>query len=289
MPEWPASTPTRCISKGWPFPPQTQELQLDEKWAFVYKKQEQCDPEDQADHTAGDCWDHVALDAEHRLVLGVVFGKRSATKIKNLLETVKEQLKGRVPRLVTSDQLSCYQTVLKLIWPSIPPLERDPRCQKRTRHKQPRHAPDPALNYATVCKQRKNGRVVSVQTKAVFGGAASLAAALNQSSASNAVNTSFVERHNATDRHRNARKARKTYRFSKDWRVHEAVGYFTYYTYNFCWCVRTLAQPIGETKSKPKNSKTKNQPRTPAMAAGLTDHVWELKEWLEYPIGGLSN
>ncbi|MDB4877279.1 MAG: hypothetical protein JWM41_3725 [Gemmatimonadetes bacterium] len=70
-------------------------MQLDEKWAFVYKKQDQCDPEDRADHTAGDCWDHVAFDAEHRLVLGVTFGKRSATRILTLLKQVKEQLGGR--------------------------------------------------------------------------------------------------------------------------------------------------------------------------------------------------
>jgi IS1 family transposase len=231
----------------------------------------------------------VAFDPEHRLVLGVVFGKRSATKIKNLLTSVKRQLQGRTPRLVTSDQLSAYQTVLKLIWPSIPVLEQDQRCTRRTQHKQQPHAPDPALNYATVCKQRKNGRVVAVETKAVFGDAASLAMALQQSSASSVVNTSFVERHNGTDRHRNARKARKTYRFSKDWQIHGEVGYFSYCTYNFCWCVRTLAQSIGEMKNPPRNSNTKHQPRTPAMAAGLTDHVWELKEWLEYPVAGLSN
>jgi len=227
----------------------------------------------------------VAFDPEHRLVLGVVFGKRSATRIKSLLQTVKEQLQGRVPSLVTSDQLSSYQTVLKLIWPAIVPLEPDPRSTRRTRYKQPpQTTADPALNYAMVCKERKNGRVVSVQTKSVFGGVQSLAAALTASSVSNTVNTSFVERHNGTDRHRNARKARKSYRFSKDWLIHEAAGYFTYYTYNFCWPVRTLAQPLEDCTGK-----AKYRPRTPAMAAGLTDHVWELNEWLEYPIAGLSN
>jgi IS1 family transposase len=226
----------------------------------------------------------VAFDPEHRLVLGVVFGKRSATRIKSLLETVKEQLEGRVPSLVTSDQLSSYQTVLKLVWPSTLPLQQDQRSTRRMRYKQPKRGPDPVLNYAMVCKERKNGRVVSVQTKAVFGSAASVDAALNQSSVSNTVNTSFVERHNGTDRHRNARKARKTYRFSKDWLIHQAAGYFTYYTYNFCWPVRTLAEPIENG-----DSKTKYRPQTPAMAAGLADHIWELKEWLEYPIAGLSN
>ena len=227
----------------------------------------------------------MAFDAEHRLVLGVTFGKRSATRILTLLKAVKEQLDGRVPSLVTSDEFSSYATVLKQVWRSAPAPEQDQRCKLRTKYKQPIGSPDPALNYATVCKERKNGRVVSVQTKAVFGDAVSLAAALDQSSASSAINTSFVERHNATDRHRNARKARRTYRFSKDWQIHQAVGYFTYYTYNFCWRVRTLAQPLPPDAT----SQAKNRPRTPAMAAGLTDHVWELKEWLERPIAGLSN
>jgi IS1 family transposase len=260
-------------------------VQLDEKWAFVYKKQDQCDPENQADHTAGDCWDHVAFDAEHRLVLGVIFGKRSATRILTLLERVKKQLDGRVPRLVTSDELASYQTVLKQVWRSAAAPEQDRRCKLRKKYKQPiPAAPDPALNYATVCKQRKNGRVVSVRADVVFGSRESVARSLKESSASGTINTSFVERHNATDRHRNARKARRSYRFSKDWQIHEAVGYFTYYTYNFCWRVRTLAQPLPDS-----NSQAKKRPRTPAMAAGLTDHVWELKEWLERPIAVLSN
>jgi hypothetical protein len=63
---------------------------------------------------------------------------------------------------------------------------------------------------------------------------------MNESSASHVVNTSFVERQTATARHRNARKGRKTYRFSKDWQVHEAMTYLTLYSYKFCRCVRTL-------------------------------------------------
>ena len=55
------------------------------------------------------------------------------------------------------------------------------------------------------------------------------------------MNTSFVERQNGTDRNRNARKIRKAYSFSKHWDVHEAITYFTLYSYNFCWPVRTLA------------------------------------------------
>jgi IS1 family transposase len=245
---------------------------LDEKWSFVYKKQAHCDLEDAGDHTKGDCWDHVAFDSEHRLVLGVEFGKRSSTKILKLMQRVRKQLGGRIPRLITSDEYSAYETVLDLVWnepdrprPSGQGKPR-PRKKRKKQHK---------LNYATVCKKREKGRVVSVETKVVFGTEQSVAQALRQSSVSSAINTSFLERHNGTDRHRNARKARRTYRFSKDWDIHEAVGYFSYYTYNFCWCVRTLAVT--------RKDEAKLQ-RTPAMAAGLTDHVWSLAEWLSYPV-----
>src|SRR6476646_5534841 len=97
------------------------------------------------------------------------------------------------------------------------------------------------LTYAVVEKTREKGRVVSIATRVVFGTMAAVIAALGMSKVSRAINTAFVERQNGTDRHRNARKARKTYRFSKDWRYHESVTYLTIYVYNFCWPVRTLA------------------------------------------------
>ena len=54
---------------------------MDEKWAFVGKKQKHCDDDDPADDRLGDQWDHVALDPEHRLVLSVVPGKRTAQNV----------------------------------------------------------------------------------------------------------------------------------------------------------------------------------------------------------------
>jgi hypothetical protein len=94
---------------------------------------------------------------------------------------------------------------------------------------------------------------------------------LEQSTVSDTINTSFIERHHGTDRGRNARK---TYKFSKDWRVHEAMTYFTLYSYNFCWAVRTL---------RVRGKDGHWQRRTPAMAAGLADHEWSLREWLTFP------
>ena len=89
---------------------------------------------------------------------------------------------------------------------------------------------------------------------------ASVATALGLSRVSRSIKTAFIERENGTDRHRNARKARRTYRFSKDWRHHEAAGYLSLYSDNFCWPVRTLAikTPGGD-----------QQRRSPAMAVGI--------------------
>ena len=108
----------------------------------------------------------------------------------------------------------------------------------------------------------------------IFGTIATVTAALALSTVSKAINTAFVERHHGTDRNRNGRKDRKTCCFSKDWQVHEAVTYFTMYTYNFCWPVRTL---------RVQRADGAWQKRTPAMIAGLADHVWSLAEWLTYP------
>ena len=99
--------------------------------------------------------------------------------------------------------------------------------------------------------------------------------ALEASGSSRAVNIAFVERFNGTDRHQNARKVRKSYRFSKDWDLHNAATCFTAYSYNFCWPVRTLRRRTVDGSWGPV--------RTPAMAARLADHPWGLEEWLMHP------
>jgi hypothetical protein len=108
----------------------------------------------------------------------------------------------------------------------------------------------------------------------VFGTAAAVLLALGLSKVSRAIDTVFVEREKGTDRHRNSRKGRKTYRFSRDWRYHEAVTYLTLYSYNFCWPVRTLSL---------KDEEGRRVARSPAMAAGSADHVWSMSEWLSLP------
>jgi hypothetical protein len=236
-------------------------VQLDEKWSFVAKKQKHTDPDREADWLKGDQWDQVALDPDSRLVLEVAVGPRTADSAVLLVEGVRDRLGGRVPELVVSDEYPVYAEVLLSVFGE---QEVPPRTGRPGRPAGPRVVPPAGLCYATVHKVREQGRVTAVEARVAFG----------EPGAGGRVSTSYLERQNATDRHRNARKGRKTYRFSKDWEVHEAMTCLTLFSYNFCWPVRTLR--LGDQESGYIQ-------RTPAMVAGLTDHIWSLEEWLTLP------
>jgi hypothetical protein len=213
----------------------------------------------------------VALDPDHRLVVGVVTGKRTAENTADLVRDFHRRTSGRLMDLITSDEYAPYRgAILEIYGETITP----PRTGKRGRPRKSYKVPPAGLTYATVHKTRSKGRVVKVEQRIIFGTAGDVKAALARSASSRAVNTSFVERQNGTDRHRNARKVRKSCGFSKDWSVHRAITFFTMYSYNFCWPVRTL---------RVKGEDGTWQRRTPAMAASLADHVWPLSEWLMLP------
>jgi len=264
--------PSASTTSGWLFPPSTRQVQCDEKWAFVAKKQCHCQADQPADAQRGDPWDHVAYDPEHRLVLSVVCGKRTAAHVRRLMADFKRRTQGRILDLITTDD---YRPYRKAIWDIYGRPWAPSRTHRRGRHS-PRtyRVPPPELNYAVLHKTRQHGRVVGLEQRIVLGQPAAVQAVLERSRGRGQINTALVERLHATDRHRNARKARKSYCFSKDWHLHQAATYFSLYSYNFCWPVRTL---------RTRGHDSHWHPCTPAMAAGLADHVWSLTEWVTFP------
>ena len=82
---------------------------MDEAWSFVAKKEKNCDEGEPEDRFRGDCWDHVAFDPEHGLVVSVVPGERTAESVQELVGDVKERLGGRIPGLITTDEYSAYE------------------------------------------------------------------------------------------------------------------------------------------------------------------------------------
>jgi IS1 family transposase len=237
----------------------------------VAKKQEHCDPANPADDNTGDWWDHTAYDSEHKLVLCVVPGTRDVENAEAVVADLKKRTEGRPLRLITSDDYRAYEGAIKQAYGEEVTTTPSGRARRQM---VPEKLPPPELTYATVEKRRRLGRVVEILVHLIFGTMAALAAALQRSKVSRRVNVSFLERYNATDRHKNARKVRKAYTFSKDWQVHESMTYFTMYSYNFCWPVRTL---------KHRDEWGRVRARSPAMAAGLADHVWTMREWITMP------
>ncbi len=222
-------------------------MQFDEKWAFVAKKQKNCDPDG---GTCGNGWDHVALDPETQLVVSSVVGKRTAGATHALVGDVHRRACDVTENLglapgVHLGGLGHIRSAGDVTADWAPP--------QRT------HGGAAGGTCATVRKERENNRVVAMSTRVVFETAVAVAAALVGSTVSHVVNTCFVERHNGTARNRCRRKARKGYAFSKDWDVHRAATVFRYFSYNLCWPARTL---------RVKGDDCRYRKRTPAMPPG---------------------
>lgn len=129
------------------FPPNTREVQFDEKWAFVGKKEKNCDSNDPADDRKGDTWDHVAIDAESRLVISVVPGERTAENVVAVVEDFKRRTGGRLMNLICTDGYPAYEeAILDAYGETITP----PRTGKRGRPKSPYKVAPAGLTYAVV-------------------------------------------------------------------------------------------------------------------------------------------
>jgi IS1 family transposase len=180
----------------------------------VAKKQEHGDPLDPADEQKGDWYDHKGYDPEHRLVICVVPGARNSENAEAVVAEFKRRTGDRPMDLITSDEHRPYQEAILQAYGAEATTTSSGRPVRA-----PHLVAPPALCYAAVHKVRRLGRVAKIVIRLVFGTAALLAQALAGSAVSHGVNVSLVERQHLTDRHRNARKRRKTYCFSKKWQA----------------------------------------------------------------------
>ena len=234
----------------------------------LYKKKSSSLTQADHDHPEwGNAWVWVAFDPITKLIIHVLIGKRTEAQAKLFILELVEKLSGPPP-LFTSDELPHYKTVLAGCYSSSIPV---PSTGKRGRPQKPIVKIDPELQYATVHKTRDKGRIVKVERRIVFGKEQDINNILENSPVSQAINTSFVERNNLTLRQHSRRLTRKTNGFSKVLRNLEAQLILVMAYYNF---VRSHCS----LKVKGKGE------RTPAMAAGLTDHKWSMSELLTYRI-----
>jgi hypothetical protein len=155
----------------------------------------------------------------------VVPGARTEEDARAIVAEVRRRVGCEPPPLMTGDEYPAYATAIEEVFSE--PMPDPPRRKPgRPRVVPERRSPDDVI-YATVHKHREDNRVIASEQRQVFGPPDGLEDMLGESAVSHPVNTSFVGRQNGTDRGRNAREVRKTYRFSKDWQVPEAMTYLT--------------------------------------------------------------
>jgi hypothetical protein len=143
--------------------------------------------------------------------------------------------------------------------------------------------PLPELLYAQVVKTMRRRRIVGVKHRVVFGTQLAIEQVL--AACGWTINTAFVERLNLDLRQRVAAIGRRVNTLCKgEAGLLDQLAVFQTY-HNFVLPHASLRQPL--LVPEPTNgtgSARLWRPQTPAMAAGLTDHVWSLKEVLLYRV-----
>jgi transposase-like protein len=137
----------------------------------------------------------------------------------------------------------------------------------------------PHLLIGTVIKRTRNKQVVEVLRRMTQGSHQAARLLLHASRGGNDLNTAFIERLNATFRQRLACLARRCRHAARRVNRLEAGMWLVGCTYNFCWPHHELS------RRKAKAQWRKGEVCiTPAMAAGLTDHLWSVRELLTFRI-----
>lgn len=158
-----------------------------------------------------------------------------------------------------------------------------PRRQATGPAPKPRWMPLPELLYAQVVKTMRRRRIVAVKHRGVFGTKAAVDQVL--AACGWQINTAFVERLNLRRRQRVAAMGRRsaTPCKSEDGLGQQLALLQVYH--NFVLPHASLRQALAEPVATNGSGSAKVwRPRTPAMAAGLTDHVWSLQEVLMFRV-----
>jgi transposase-like protein len=213
-------------------------------------------------------WMAMAIMVQTRLWLGgVVSEQRNQSLIIELIQIVKSCALAR-PMLFCVDGLRSYVKAIQLVFRT--PLPRGKRGR-------PRLIAWPAIHIGQVIKRYEGKRVVDVTHRMAQGSLEAALALIADSNGGAKLNTAFIERINATFRSRLASLARRSRAILRNPETLQPLMFLMGSVYNFCSYHKSLRLPgiVGGHKWIP---------RTPAIAAGLTDHIWTVKELLLFRV-----
>jgi hypothetical protein len=253
-----------------------RQLQLDELYAVLRGAKTGELSEDEAIKRLerSPSWVWTAMDPESKWLLVIDVGTRTLEMAQRVVHRVVQGLAPDCVPLFLTAGLKDYATARL---PHCGQWMQPERRQERGPKPQPRWIPRPALRYAQVVKSYRRRRLVGGTHRVVFGTQLAIEQVL--AACGWTINTAFVERLNLDIRQRVAAIGRRVNTLCQgEAGLRAQVALFQVY-HNVVLPHASLRQALAvPMATNGKGSARVWRPCTPAMAAGLSDHVWSLKE-----------
>ncbi|RMG85281.1 MAG: transposase [Chloroflexi bacterium] len=227
-------------------------------WPARRKKNDQTRTEE------GTFWRTTVIETDTRLRIARGIGKSEKEASSEAFRQLKQRGHPDTPPPLVSDGCEGITVALVGVYGQVPRYSGRGRPPKKKRAGE-------GWQYLQLVKQRnEHGAVIAAEPRVVFGDEEQVLAL--------GCSTAYVERTHLTSRQMNRRLARKSLGFSKKLQAHRAACIFEDGIYNF---VRPLKSLREEVNPQAGCFEQRWEKRTPAMAAGLTNHVWNVKELLK--------
>jgi hypothetical protein len=201
----------------------------------------------------------IDMDNRLRVARGIAKTETKASLI--VFQTLKQRGHPEAPPPTVSDGWGGIGEAMIEVYGEVPPYQGSGRPPTRKQ-------PQAGWQYLQVIKHRdEHGHLERIEQRVIFGDEAEVLALLGRS-------TAYIERTHLTMRLFNGRLTRKTLAFSKSPDMYRAAATWEDLVYNLARPLKTLRLEVTD------DPKRRWLPRSPAMAAGLTDHIWTVKELL---------
>lgn len=208
----------------------------------------------------GEYWRCTAIEPTTRLRVGRGIAQTETQAAIALWTQVKQRATHQdSPPPVLSDGWGGHREALVEVYGQVPAYQGRGRPPTRKQ-------PGADWHYTQMVKQRDaTGSLIGIDLRVIYGNETTLDRTGER--------TTCVERTNLTSRHMNGRLVRKTLGYSKRFEMLKAACAWEDGVYNLARSVKTLRVEVNAEERR-------WQPRSPAMAAGLTDHIWSIRELL---------
>jgi transposase-like protein len=218
----------------------------------------------------GILWMAMAIQVQTRLWLGGVLSTaRDMQLIIALIQRVRHSALCR-PLLFCVDGCAAYVRAIRNVF-------REPICNGKRGH--PPLRPWDGIYIAQVVKEYAHKHVVAVTRRIIQGTQSHIEALLRATQGGGLINTAYIERLNATFRsHVTALIRRGRALARQTTTLHDAM-YLVGTVYNFCAYHKSLRVPLYLP-----NDRRRWLRRTPAIAAGITGHLWTVHELLSFRV-----